>query len=204
MQNPTFRYLHQVMSKMIFGRGESDGVVRKIELYSLWAMLNKVDFDSGFHFLQTLWRAAKASSGMIVFGGLITQVAFNLGCALDGLEVIHGNDKIDIDSCLAMKMICQDENGFAFPRNNGFPLPLPCPERTSVHDPVNWVITDLHLETVPSIIEETEYHQECSSSRFLQPSRHPEPPRHSFTYGTGPSRFDFSNFRASLDSLHEK
>ena len=167
-------------------------------------MLNKVDFDSGFHFLQNLLRAAKASSRMIVFGGLITQIAFNLGCELDGLEVIHGNDKIDIDSCLAMKMICRDENEFAFPRNNDFPLPLPCPERTSVRNPANWVITDLHPETVPSIVEEIEYHQEPSSSGFSQPSRHSDPPRHSFAYGTGSSRFDFSDSRTSLDSLHEK
>mgnify|MGYP003366777809 FL=1 len=31
-----------------------------------------------------------------------------------------------------------------------------------------------------------------------------EPARHSFAYGTGSSRFDFSDFRTSLESLHEK
>ena len=35
MKTPIFRYLHQVMSKTIFGRGENDGVVRKMELYAL-------------------------------------------------------------------------------------------------------------------------------------------------------------------------
>ena len=31
-----------------------------------------------------------------------------------------------------------------------------------------------------------------------------EPARHSFAYGTGSSRFDFSDFRTSLESVHEK
>lgn len=87
----------------IFGRGESDGMIRQIELFILRAMLHDSRIDSSYYLVRQLFKVARASKGVIIIGGLITHIA--LVVSVDPHE--HNSPtycpKLGIDACLAMK-----------------------------------------------------------------------------------------------------
>lgn len=116
-----------MISNTIFGRGDSDGVVRMSELICLWNMLYEGNVDTGSHLIRHLVKVGKATKGDIVVGGIITFVAETLGYETGDLEVVAGKHSIDLEVCLATKMIVRDGNSFCFVRKNMAPLRLPNP-----------------------------------------------------------------------------
>lgn len=54
------------MAHTVFGRGDSDGIVRQTKLFFLWAMLHEVDLDTGSHLARQFAKVGKATSGDIV------------------------------------------------------------------------------------------------------------------------------------------
>lgn len=93
------------MSHTIFDHGNSDGVVHRSELIFLWTMLEGIHLDIGSHFVRHLAKVGKASAENIVIGGLITLIALALGYELTGMQEAMGNTRIDLESCIVIRMI---------------------------------------------------------------------------------------------------
>lgn len=106
IRNHSLRYLHRVMSMSIFGRGESTGVVNRIELLILWAMVNNVQVNTGAWFLKHLLNVAKNPTGKICVGGLLTAIAVNFGFQPQAHPhpPVPGSVLVDISTLLNMKM----------------------------------------------------------------------------------------------------
>jgi len=139
MPNPYFRYLHRIMANTLFGRGDSDGNVRIDELAFMWAIFNNVKMDTGSFLVRHLLKVGRAQSGSIVVGGLITAIAEFLEYDLAGREMIKGNNCIDLELCLAIKMIVKEDGTYCLPlRHRRTPLPLPNPDAVTIHNPANW------------------------------------------------------------------
>ena len=107
------RYLHRVMSLSIFGRGESTGVVSRVELFFLWAMTNGVQVNTGAWFLKHLLHVAKSPTGKICVGGLLTAVAQHFGFMPQPFPhpPVPGSNLVDIATLLNMRMCRQIDQG---------------------------------------------------------------------------------------------
>lgn len=138
--NPCFKYVQRLMANTLFGRGESEGVARQTELYFLWAMIENFDIDTGAYLARQFERVAKASKGGIVIGGLITPIAIALNYAnqISELAELQGNTRIDLEACLAIKMITKLNDVYHLILPDGSTMALPNPVRTTVRNRANW------------------------------------------------------------------
>ncbi len=140
LRNPCFRYVHRVMSNTLFGRGDSDGVVRQSELLFLWNMLHpEVQLDAGSHLITHMVKVGKASAGKIVIGGLITPIAEALGYRTSGLPFVRGSTRLDMEACLAMRMIVKEGQCYCLVLPDTEDThPLPDQEHTTIRNQRNW------------------------------------------------------------------
>ncbi|KAL0405378.1 UNVERIFIED_CONTAM: hypothetical protein Slati_3851700 [Sesamum latifolium] len=129
--NPCFRYLHRVLAHTLFGRGDSEGVVRRSELFVMWAMVNDFSIDTGSLLARQFSKIANSNVGAIVLGGF--------GIPLQGLEEAKGKNRVDLATCQAMKMVARigDHYHLILPEPQP-PLPLPNPARLTIQIRDNW------------------------------------------------------------------
>ena len=108
IRNHVLRYLHRVMALSLFGRGESTGVVSRVELLFLWAMANNVQVNSGAWFLKHLLHVAKSPTGKICVGGLLTAIAQHFGFSQQAYPhpPVPGSHLVDIATLQNMR-ICR-------------------------------------------------------------------------------------------------
>ena len=102
------RYLHRFMAFTIWGRGGSQGVVTKNELFFLWCMLNKKAVNTGMFLSRHLDHIAASVKGKICVGGLVTTLAQ----ALHGfdpesspLQKLPGNSLLSVSSLSSMNLV---------------------------------------------------------------------------------------------------
>ncbi|GAB2292599.1 hypothetical protein Dimus_026836 [Dionaea muscipula] len=93
------------MTQTIFGRGDSEGVVRQSELLFFDAMFSDLGVDAGAFLSQHLLKVAHSTHGDICVGGLITHIAISLGYDLSRFDPVGGRRLIDIDMLTSMGMI---------------------------------------------------------------------------------------------------
>lgn len=75
-----------------------------------------------------------------IFCGLIIRIAITLGCNLQGLEEIKGGSRIDLEVCLAMKMIVKERGSYCLVLKDYLPLRFLYPKCTTVQNNANWCI----------------------------------------------------------------
>ncbi|XP_012568789.1 uncharacterized protein [Cicer arietinum] len=131
------------MANTLFGRRESEGVARQSELFFLWAITNQFAVNSGSFLARQFDKVAKASKGDIVIGGLITPIAISLGYTNDifKLSQVQGHTRIDLDSCIAMKLITKLHDTYHLLLHDGSAIALPNPARTTIQNRDNWLLS---------------------------------------------------------------
>lgn len=85
IRNPCIYYLQWIVSHVVFGCGDSDGIVCYRELMFLWAILEKIHLDISSYLVRYLAKVYRAPTRNILIGGLITPIAMALGCDLIGM-----------------------------------------------------------------------------------------------------------------------
>lgn len=71
-QNPCFRYAQKLLAFTLFGRGDGTSVATQRELFSLFAMENRVVVSVAAFAADYLGRVGRAAQGGISIGGIIT------------------------------------------------------------------------------------------------------------------------------------
>ena len=95
------------MACTIWGRKEL-GTTRTDEIFMLWAMLHDRPVNTCYYLLNYLASLSSKPEGKgeIVVGGIITYIARKFGVGEDqGLNRIEGNNKLNIDTLVAMNFI---------------------------------------------------------------------------------------------------
>ena len=95
------------MACTIWGRKEL-GTTRTDEIFMLWAMLHDRPMNTCYYLLDYLASLSTKPEGKgeIVVGGIITFIARNFGVSEDqGLNRIEGNNRLTIDTLVAIKFI---------------------------------------------------------------------------------------------------
>ncbi|KAK4415168.1 hypothetical protein Salat_2624000 [Sesamum alatum] len=134
-----FRYLHRVLAHTLFGRGDSEGVVRCSELFVLWAMVNDFQIDTGSFFIRQFSKIANSESDVIVLGGFITLIALRADLSLQGYEEAQGRNKVDLATFQAMKMITRMGDQYHLLMPDPLPsIPLPDPACLTIQIRENW------------------------------------------------------------------
>lgn len=174
IRNPCLRYAHKVMAHTIFGRGDTGGV-RSDELALLWCMVrqHRMNMNSGLLLAKQLEHVAKASSGAIVVGGLISAIARHFGVSFGDDEIL-GNERIDM-GYLRNVGIIHIVNGLHFYSVGDRETKLPNPTLTTVRNDVGLAFTlrvDVNAEEDDK--EEEEDHETGGDNTIptLQPGVH--------------------------------
>ncbi|GAB2266505.1 hypothetical protein Dimus_001509 [Dionaea muscipula] len=113
------------MAQTIFGRGDSEGVVRQSELLFFDAMFSGLGVDAGAFLAQHLLKVAHSTHGDICVGGLITPIAISLGYDLSRFGPVGGRRLIDIDMLTSMGMIRRDRANWLVPDDPEEDVQLP-------------------------------------------------------------------------------
>jgi len=162
IHNPVRRYLQRVMACNIWGRKEL-GTTRTDELFILWAMLNNRPMNTCFYLLDHLASVGTRSygKGEIVVGGILTYITRKFGVGEDqGLNRIEGNNKINIETLIAMNFIKPHPHAnLTFELQLHVPLCLiilPNPSRTNteVEDNLLYVGDDPQVHEEHNVVEE--------------------------------------------------
>lgn len=138
LRNLYFHYLHRTISHTIFGRGDNNGVVPRSESLFLWAIHNNIHLNTSSHLVRHLIKVDKASARNIVIGGLITPTTLALGYDLTSLQEATGSTRIDLETCIAIKMIVREGDCYYLILIDQTPHPLLDPARTTVCIRANW------------------------------------------------------------------
>lgn len=145
IRHPCFRYVHRFLSSTLFGRGDSEGAIRKSELLFMWAMVTPgVNLDTGSYLIRHLVKVGNAAAGKIVIGGLITHIALSLNCDLSGFTPLRGASRLDLEACAAMNMIVRTGDSYCLLfSGSDIPHPLSNMEIPSVREEANWRLPNL-------------------------------------------------------------
>lgn len=104
-------------------------------------MLHRFKINPAFFLAKQIHKVVNAQKGVLVMGGLITPIARALGIDSIGLEQPRGSCRLNLESCITMKMIARESNCYCLLfRDTNFTLPLPNQRRTIVHNSENWRI----------------------------------------------------------------
>ena len=150
--NPSIRFMHRVISSILFPRGDSAGKVSTRDLLYLKAALYP-EFptpDLGFHMLKFLLKTSIAPTGPICVGNIITRLAVRLNVPyLHYMSIC--NDPMDIPYLIGCKFLWPfDDNNPAYylryhqqdhTVDDQRRWELPDPEHTSIVFRANWFDT---------------------------------------------------------------
>ncbi|KAJ8752377.1 hypothetical protein K2173_004013 [Erythroxylum novogranatense] len=105
--DPSLRYLHRFLTYMIFGRGDSQGVISKVELFVSWCMMYVKHFNVGIWLSIHLRDVAKARASKIENGAIVTQIIEHLGLLIERtvMQLVSGNSSLDLQSLVSMKIV---------------------------------------------------------------------------------------------------
>lgn len=136
IQNPCFRYAKKGLTYTLLGQGGNVGVATQRELFFLHAMANNEIINVAAFTANCLGRVARASTKGISVGGMITQIAENLGYALNlsSDAPITGKEKLDMESLIHQGMIDVTHNSYSLMSRGQFVLELPFPNIVSIID----------------------------------------------------------------------
>jgi len=183
IHNPAIRYFHRVLAHIIFGRGDSTGVVNLRELYIIHCVFAHKQVNSAAFMLAHMFKMAISGNGPIAFGDLITSIAYALGFRerIVQLAPVQGNMLIDLSSCLSQKLVKREGEVFCLMIHNEIEsrIKLPNPTITDVTDEENWIYVDPDEEG-----EDTD--AEIERQTRLSPPRSHAPPPH--ISGTPPAQ----------------
>lgn len=97
-------------------------------------MINYFKINIAFYLMKQFLKIAKTKKGTTAIGGLITLVILSLGVNIFRLRV-------DLDTCLAIKMIARSRDRFCLIfKNSSQTLSLPNTQHTSVRNQSNWIL----------------------------------------------------------------
>lgn len=106
------------------GKATAWYVKSKFHSFGLWCILSS--WTQHFFLAKQIAKVAKALKGMVVMGGLITPIVLTLGINPHGVEQTKGSIRLDIKSCLAIKMIVREGDVYCLTfYSSNFTLQLP-------------------------------------------------------------------------------
>ena len=122
------RYLQRLIANHVFHRANSQNGVRVGELFFLWAALNRTTVNTGAFIADHLNEHAKSTKVVISDSGIITALAKALGygAQVAALSVLHQPGRIDLITCINMKLFKALGGGLLWLNHHGrvlFPLP---------------------------------------------------------------------------------
>lgn len=123
--------MHRVLTYTIFARGDSNGNVRIVKIFLLWAIITRHQVDSAKFIIEHMRSIAGSKrAGEIVIRGLIIPIALYYEIDLTGLERAKGQDRptrVEIPSLIKTKIIMHVGKGYKyiFRDLNIFLLPKP-------------------------------------------------------------------------------
>lgn len=82
------------------------------ELLFLWTIMHGISLDTGTHLARQFAQSGKAKTGDIVIVGLITPIAHDFQLVLLGLKQAAGSICINMEACIAMKMIMKERDTY--------------------------------------------------------------------------------------------
>ena len=137
------------MANHVFPRADSQNGVRAGELFMLWAALHRKAVNTGAFIADHLDEYAKSTKVVISDSGLITALAKALGygAQLAALPVLHQPGRIDLTTCINMKLFTAFGGGQLWLNHHDRALfPLPNQPRTTITNLANLIYDDEEAE----------------------------------------------------------
>lgn len=141
IQKPCFRYAQKGLAHTLFGRGDSTGIATQRELFFLHAIANNAIINVVAFTTNYLGRVARAPTGGISMGGMITQIAQHLRYSLNlsSNTPVVGKAKIDMESLIHQGMIAVTNDSSSLMSCGQFVLELPAHSIVSIIGRSNWL-----------------------------------------------------------------
>ncbi|GAB4829136.1 hypothetical protein Ancab_018800 [Ancistrocladus abbreviatus] len=117
-------------------------------------MMNECNIDKGSYMLKQLVSVNKTKIGIIVVGGLITPIGLALGYDVASLKEARRSIKIDIESCITMKMIVKvSDVYFLMFKDHDTTHSFPDPNQTTIRNRANWSFPMVGDQPQPPLLE---------------------------------------------------
>ncbi|KAJ8441908.1 hypothetical protein Cgig2_014377 [Carnegiea gigantea] len=129
----------------VFPRADSQNGVRASELFILWAALTRKAINTGAFTAGYLEEHAKSTKVAIGGGGIVMALAKALGygAQVDALSILYCPGRIDLITCISMKLFKEHRGGQLWLNHHGHALfPLPNQAKTTITHPSNLVYND--------------------------------------------------------------
>lgn len=138
------RYFQKVLAQTIFGRGDSSGNVNPKKLYFLDVVFRPRRAHYAEFIFAKMQEIVMVSTSLIAIKGLITSLAITMGLENEvaTLEPIRVSWPLDIDSCLAQKLIKvkgQNEYFLMIRNQEARSVVFPNMDHINVLDEENWL-----------------------------------------------------------------
>lgn len=103
--------------------------------------MHNVNVDTDSYFIRHLVRVGNSSTENIVVVGLITSISLTIDYEVHELEEATSSSMIDLEACVALRMIIMEDKCYCLVLRNQLLHPLPDPTRNTIQDRCNWLMT---------------------------------------------------------------
>ncbi|KAJ8429181.1 hypothetical protein Cgig2_011785 [Carnegiea gigantea] len=193
--NPVIRYFHRLLANHVFPRADSQNGVRASELFMIWAALHRQAVNTGAFIADHQHEHAKSSKVVLSDGGIITALAKALGygAQIASLPILHRPGRLDLATCLNMKLFTTHGGGPLWLNHHGRALfPFPNQPRTTVTNPENLIYDDEAAGEAGAHSDDGSDHGSTDEAEALPrarggPRRAPNPPAAGPSHPSHPS-----------------
>lgn len=106
ISNLILRCLQRLTANNIFPRFDSQGALRRGELFILWTALHSVCPYTAFHFLTQLEDHTKSRTSVIIVGGIVIALAHGLGLGnlFPLMPILRDDARLNLEACVHVEI----------------------------------------------------------------------------------------------------